>query len=510
MQMAALRGATRTGLARRPDHLVHIALAMRAWHRTPAACLHAAAAAYPDRAALVDDAGPQTFAQLDAATDALANALSLGAGEKVAVMCRNHRGFAHAVLAASKLGAHVLLLNTDFAAPQLTELLDREQPALVIHDEEFAQLLAGASAPRMGERELAHAARGPHAAPPPRPAAPGRITILSSGTTGTPKGVNRPGSTPLGPLLALLDRMPLRARKTQVLAAPMFHGWGFLHFALGLLLGTTTVLARRFDPERTLALIAQHRASAAPMVPLMLLRIMELDPQIRRAHDTSSLRAIPLAGSAIPGGLPERALGAFGDVVYNIYGSTECALATVATPQDLRAAPTTAGRPLGGTRVAVLDAAGRPLPPNRTGVIHIGSQLRSDGYSGGGAKRDVGGLLSSGDLGHFDDAGRLFIDGREDEMIVSGGENVYPGEVEDLLARHPAIADVAVTGAADPEFGQRLAAYVVLRSGERLTDADVRQHVRAHLARYKVPRDVSFLEELPRNPAGKVLKRELA
>jgi fatty-acyl-CoA synthase len=200
----------------------------------------------------------------------------------------------------------------------------------------------------------------------------------------------------------------------------------------------------------------------------------------------------------------------FGDNLYNLYGSTEVAWATIATPEELRAAPGTAGTPPRGTMVRIVDHDGRDVPPGKTGRVFVGNEMNFEGYTGGGSKEELGGLLSSGDVGHFDEAGRLFIDGRDDEMIVSGGENVFPREVEDLLARHDAIAEVAVIGVADDEFGQRLKAFVVAREGVELSEEDVKSHVKSHLARFKVPRDVEFLDSLPRNATGKVLKRELA
>jgi fatty-acyl-CoA synthase len=200
----------------------------------------------------------------------------------------------------------------------------------------------------------------------------------------------------------------------------------------------------------------------------------------------------------------------FGDVLYNLYGSTEVAWATIATPEDLRAAPGTAGRPPHGTVVRLYDAEGHEVPQGRTGRIFVGSQLQFEGYTGGGMKDVLDGLMSSGDVGHFDAGGRLFVDGRDDEMIVSGGENVFPREVEDLLADHPGVDEAAVVGVPDPDWGQRLAAFVVTRPGAGLDEAAVKQHVKQNLAGYKVPRDVRFVDELPRNATGKVLKRELA
>ena len=200
----------------------------------------------------------------------------------------------------------------------------------------------------------------------------------------------------------------------------------------------------------------------------------------------------------------------FGDVLYNLYGSTEVAWATIATPEDLRAAPGTAGRPPRGTVVKLLDEEGNEVGDGQTGRIFVGNEMAFEGYTGGGSKQNVGGLLSSGDVGHFDAGGRLFIDGRDDEMIVSGGENVFPREVEDLLADHAAVDEVAVIGVADDEFGQRLKAFVVRTDGATAGVDELKDHVKANLARYKVPREIEFIDELPRNSTGKVLKRELA
>jgi fatty-acyl-CoA synthase len=290
----------------------------------------------------------------------------------------------------------------------------------------------------------------------------------------------------------------------------MFHSWGFVHFTLGMGLGSTLVLRRRFDPEDTLSATAQHECTALIVVPVMLNRILELPADTVEMYDLSSLRVIAASGSALPGELALKVMDRFGDVLYNLYGSTEVAWATIATPEDLRAAPGTAGRPPRGTVVKLLDDDGREVRPGDTGRIFVGNEMAFEGYTGGGNKENVGGLLSSGDVGHFDPAGRLFIDGRDDEMIVSGGENVFPREIEDLLADHDAVDEVAVIGVEDDQFGQRLRAFVVLARDASAGEDDLKDYVRANLARYKVPREVVFLEELPRNATGKVLKRELA
>jgi fatty-acyl-CoA synthase len=295
-----------------------------------------------------------------------------------------------------------------------------------------------------------------------------------------------------------------------MLAAPMFHSWGFAHFTLGMALSTTLVMRRKFDPEDTLSTMAQHGCTALVVVPVMLQRMLELPAETVERYDLRALRVIAASGSALPGELALRVMDRFGDLLYNLYGSTEVAWATIATPKDLREAPGTAGRPPRGTVVKLLDEQGGEVGPGQTGRIFVGNEMAMDGYTGGGGKQVVGGLMSSGDVGHFDPQGRLFVAGRDDEMIVSGGENVFPREVEDLLAGHAAVCEVAVVGVEDEQFGQRLRAFVVLEAGQDASSDELQDHVKANLARYKVPREVVFLEELPRNATGKVLKRELA
>ncbi len=508
----------------RPDRGLRALLGLARWQLTPAAAAVSNAALYGPETALIDELGTLSFAELDDRTNRLTNAWAdagILSGDGIGIMCRNHRGFIEASIAASKLGAHALLLNTSFAGPQLTDVVKREKPKAIVFDEEFGELIADAGKRRkrfiawhedassLSDPTLEHLITEGAGASPLPPEKPGRFVILTSGTTGTPKGASRSQPQTVGPLVAILSRIPLRARERTMIVAPLFHAWGFAHLQLGFALGSTLILRRKFDPEETLATIAQHEATAAPMVPVMVQRILELPEDKRSQYDLSSLRAIPLSGSALPGDLAVRFMDEFGDVLYNLYGSTEVAWATIATPRDLRDAPGTSGRAPRGTVVRILDDDDRDVPSGETGRIFVGNDMLFEGYTGGGGKDVVDGLLSTGDVGHLDREGRLFVEGRSDDMIVSGGENVYPAEVEDVLARHEAIEEAAAVGVEDDKFGQRLAAFVVLRDGKKLTADEVRSHVKQNLARYKVPRDVEFVDELPRNPTGKVLKREL-
>jgi len=509
----------------RPDRAVRAAVALKRWGPTPAAAYTGSAARFPDRAALIDERGTLTFEEVHRRTNALARELQAAGikeGDGVAIMCRNHRGFIEATVACSKLGASALYLNTAFAAPQIADVMRREDPAGLVYDEDFANLVQeggegrkrfvawsdpGAT-PKDSSLEQMIARGDTSDLVPPQES--GKVVILTSGTTGAPKGAARKQPDSLEPAAALFSKIPLRARETTVIAAPMFHSWGFAHFTLALPLSSTLVLHRRFDPEDTLRAVAQHRATALAVVPVMLQRILELAPETIARYDASCLKIIAASGSALPGELATRVMDAFGDVLYNLYGSTEVAWATIATPADLRAAPGTAGRPPMGTVVKLLDEQGREVPNGQSGRIFVANEMVFEGYTGGGGKEIVGGLMSTGDVGRLDAGGRLFVDGRDDEMIVSGGENVFPREVEDLLADHEAIEEAAVIGVRDEQFGQRLKAFVVTRNGSTLDAEAVKEYVKRNLARYKAPRDVVFLEELPRNATGKVLKRELA
>src|SRR5436309_5862963 len=276
-------------------------------------------------------------------------------------------------------------------------------------------------------------------------------------------------------------------------------------------LGSTFVLRRKFDPEETLATIERYRVQSAPMVPVMVQRIMELPKSVRQKYDTSSLTSVPLSGSALPGELAIKFMDEFGDILFNLYGSTEVAWATIATPKDLRQAPGTAGKVPRGTVVKLYDDDGNPVEETgETGRIFVGNEMQFEGYTGGGTKGEIDGLMSSGDVGHFDEHGNLFIDGRDDEMIVSGGENVFPKEVEDLLAKHNDVSEAAIIGVEDEKFGQALKAFVVPCSGKKPSEDTLKKYVKENLANYKVPKAWVFLDELPRNATGKVLKKDLA
>jgi acyl-CoA synthetase (AMP-forming)/AMP-acid ligase II len=503
----------------RPDKALGAAQDLLRWKMTPAAAFIAKATRYPDEPAIVDERGSLTFEEVHLRTNALANALAeqgIGEDDGVAIMCRDHRWFIEATVAVSKLGAASLYFNTAFAGPQLKEVTEREDPAGIVYDEEFAELVEEAA----GERKRWVAWHDGDDAPDTTvdeliesgddsdrdaPDKPGRIVLLTSGSTGTPKGASRGQTEIVEPVVALLSRIPLRSREPTVFAAPLFHAWGFLQFNLGLVLSSTYVLRRQFDPEATLAAIEEHDATALVIVPVMLQRILELDEETRQRYDLSSLRIVASSGGALDAELSERWMDEFGDNLYNLYGSTEVAWAAIATPDDLRAAPGTSGPAPPGTSLKILDDDGNELPAGESGQIHVANEMLLEEYTGGESEEVVDGHMSTGDLGHLDEEGRLFVEGRADDMIVSGGENVYPQEVEETLKQHSGVSEAAVIGVEDEDFGERLKAFVVGEAGED----ELKSHVKDNLAKYKVPREIEVVDELPRNPQGKVDKQKL-
>jgi acyl-CoA synthetase (AMP-forming)/AMP-acid ligase II len=524
--IVATMGRARLLAPMRPDKYLRIAAAMQRENMGITSGFAAAAQRCPDRPGLVDELGTLTWREIDQRADALAAALqALPAAPKVlGIMARNHRGFVESLIAANRIGADVLLLNTSFAGPALAEVVQREGVDAVIYDEEFTATVdrALAEVPDTTriiawtddaqdaltvEKMIAdHAGQEPQ-----RASTKSKVILLTSGTTGTPKGAKHSGGGDGGPgiLKAILDRTPWRAEEPVVVVAPMFHAWGFSQLVFAASMACTVVTRRKFDPEATLELIDRHRATGLCVVPVMFDRIMELPDEVRNKYSGRSLRFAAASGSRMRPDVVTKFMDQFGDVIYNNYNATEAGMIATATPQDLRAAPDTAGKPAGGTEIRILDADFNEVPTGEVGTIYVRNSSQFDGYTSGKTKDFHEGFMSSGDVGYLDDAGRLFVVGRDDEMIVSGGENVYPIEVEKTLSSHPDVAEASVIGVEDEQFGQRLAAFVVLNSGASATPDVLKQHVRENLANYKVPREITILDEMPRGSTGKIARSEL-
>ncbi|BBX98862.1 AMP-binding protein [Mycobacterium lacus] len=472
-----------------------------------------AAARWPDRTAIIDDDGVLSYREVRSMTDGLASRLArdgVGPGQAVGIMCRNGRNFVTAAFAAGLVGADVVLVNTDFRTNALAGALTAHRIQTMFADVEFAGQTpdAGGSVTVIDPATAGTAQAGSR----PKVAAPGRMVLLTSGTTGVPKGVPRtphPGSG-VGVGVTILERTRLRVGSRVALAVPMFHGLGFGILMLTVGLGGTVLTHRRFDAEATLAQASLHGADAMSVVPIMLARILDLPQRVRARNPLPSLRVVVSSGDRLDPSLARRFMDAYGDVLYNLYGSTEVGIGSLATPAELRRFPETVGRPVAGCPVRIFGKNGRPVGPGVTGRIFVGGELGAEGYIGGGEKAVIDRMTGTGDMGYLDESGRLYIVGREDDMIVSGGENVYPRAVENALAEHPDIAENAVIGVPDERFGHRLAAFVVPRPDSDVDAPAIREYLKDRVSRFEQPRDIHIVGSIPRNPAGKVLRKELS
>jgi fatty-acyl-CoA synthase len=483
----------------------------------------------PNGVAIIDDDGELTFKELDDAAHAVANGLlakGVKGGDGVALLIRNHRWFLIALYGTARVGGRMILLNSEFSGPQIKEVSEREDAKLIIYDDEYTAAVSKAEPP-LGklralatnpdsdepsgstDETLADLIARSNTAHAPKATKHSKIIILTSGTTGTPKGANRSTPPSLAPIGGVLSHVPFKAGEVTSLPAPMFHALGFLHGTIAMMLGSTLVLRRRFKPSTVLSDIEKHKVTAMVVVPVMLSRILDQLEKTDPRPNLSSLRIIFVSGSQLGAELASRAMKDIGPVVYNLYGSTEIAFASIARPQDLKKNPATVGPVVKGVKVKLFDENGKEVPKGEVGRIFVGNTFPFEGYTGGGHKAIIDGLMSSGDVGYFDDDDLLYVSGRDDEMIVSGGENVFPAEVEDLISGHPEVVEATALGVEDKDWGHRLRAFVVKTEGASIDEDAIKLYVKENLARYKVPREVIFLDELPRNPTGKILKREL-
>ncbi|MFW0788438.1 AMP-binding protein [Gordonia sp. CPCC 205333] len=479
-----------------------------------------------DAVALIDPRGALTYRQLGAASNSLINGLRTHLAPAprptVGLMCRNSRYSLLCLFAVLGVGAKLVLLNTDMGPKQMAEVCRREKIDIVIYDAEFAPAFAGL--PEAVDRLIAWPADGETSdidrlidsnpsRLPPRPAGSPSIVMLTSGSSGTPKGASRDSNSAserpsLAMVAGFLQKIPLRGEDRIFLAPPVFHGWGAIVAGSALMLGATIVFDRRFDPQQALELIVRHRCSAVITVPTMLRRLMSLPSEQLARIDRSALRIVGSGGAKLDTALVRNVLDEFGPVMYNLYGATEASFITIATPQDLLAEPACSGSAPIGVRVKIL-ANGQSVAAGERGDIYVGSAGTIATYTDSTSKESVDGMIKTGDVGRLDAAGRLFIEGRSDGMIVSGGENVFPEELELVLAAHPDVADAKVVAVPDADFGQRLRVFVVAASGATISAEVLKDYVSQELSRSRVPRDVIEVPELPRTATGKVTKATL-
>ena len=458
--------------------------------------LHFAARRHGTATALVDAEGAVSFAaladQCERMAAALRDAQGIRRGDVVGILCRNGAGLLRGVFAAARLGARVTLLNPEMAPPQLRALVERHRIKLVVAEADTEALVAGCPVVLAGA--LLDAAPAAYARL--GRVAGGELVVLTGGTTGAPKAAARKPS-PLSFIrlfLHLVAALELDRYPSAFVGVPLFHGYGIAAFLVALTLGRTVYLMRRFDAAAACALIDGERIEAAVVVPSMLRRMLA------QPAGLSSLRCVISGGAALPPPLAVEARQRLGDVLFNLYGTSEGGVAVFATPADLAEAPDTIGREIWGVRVTIRDGDDRPVPDGTVGRICVESS----------AAVSTSGWIETGDIGLRDASGRLFVRGRVDDMIVSGGENVSPWEVETVLMTHPEVREAAAVGVPDPDFGQRLVAFVVPREGSDLSAEALSAWLAERVARYQRPRAIELRRDLPLTAIGKVDKRALA
>lgn len=478
-----------------------------------------------DKPALYDRDGMLTWRELDRRSNQAAHLLEsrgIGPNDRVALLLRNGREWVELALATQKLGVAGVPLNTWAKPKELKATLGGANPKLLVYDTAHAEqvqecappglplLYVGSAADAIDGSDPYHQELGRQSTSPPAPFTRDRgspkVIIHTSGTTGTPKGAARnAAATGISALAGLLAVVPYSRDDVIYCPAPLFHSFGLMTFTFATVLGATLVLPEKFDPEDSLRLIEEHRATAASFVPVMMRRIVSLEDEVKSKYDMSSLRIVLASGSVLSEDLRRASVQLFGDVLYDLYGSTEIGWVAIATPDDMRSRPKTVGKPVGDIDVAVFSPDGKKLPQGETGELYIRSEMLFEGYTSGDAKAEIEGYTSIGDLGRLDDEGYLYVESRSDDMVVVGGENVYPIEVEQVIEDVAGVNEVTVLGLEDDEYGHVLVAFVV----GKVSEEDVRTACKRELASYKVPRRIEVVDELPRTSTGKVLKREL-
>ncbi|WP_029767924.1 AMP-binding protein [Haloglycomyces albus] len=504
----ARRGILNPG---RPIRLLKQLYSLARWGISPVGAFRANAARVPHHTAVIDPWGSLTHRELFDRSTRLAHAIpKLHEKPRLGLLCRNHRGFLQTVIAASHLGCDIVLLNTGASPTQLKSVIEEQEINVLIADAEFLEgitmpshtriVTTGNDGPDLTLEDVIAPERATTIPPAKKQ---GRTIVLTSGTTGTPKGARRPHPK-LRSLTAMLSRIPLRVGDNVHIAAPLFHTWGYAAMQLTMAVRGTFVFTGKFDPNTSLQALAKHQCQAAFAVPVMLQRMLELPDRERQQHHLRALRAIAVSGSRLPPELAIRFMDEFSDVLYNLYGSTEVSWAAIAGPKQLRQAPDCAGTPPFGTVLRLLDDADRPVKKGDSGRIFVGNEMLFEGYVSHKSPNRHSNMLHTGDYGHINSYGSLVVEGRTDDMIVSGGENVMPREVEECIGRMPEVADNIAIGVDDVDFGQRLAVFVVVKDEWELDAATLKHRVKSRLAAHSVPRDIYFVESIPRNATGKV------
>lgn len=462
------------------------------------AMLEVAVTKYNKRVAIIDDDRSITFKQLYIESNQLADYVfqfeGIREGKKVAILCRNHILLIESIFAVSRVGADLYLLNTDLGNEQVNNLLSSNKYDAIIYDSEFSSLVVNARC--NGKKidikllnQLTHCT-----SKIPR-ASSGKLILQTGGTTGTPKAAGHKPSllNYLNPLSTMIRRMNILHYKSAYIGTPIFHGYGLALLLLFIALGKKCLVTKRFDAKHANHIINQHRVELITVVPIMLQRLLQLNNT-----NLQSLQCIASGSAKLNPKLVQLTSSRLGNVLYNLYGTSETGLNMIATPRDLNFSALTIGKKIFGSHIKIVDKMGKEV---NSGVI--GEIMVKNSWS---QKYRINRWILTGDLGYQDKNGYFYLSGRTDDMIISGGENVYPSDVEHILSEHSEIEDVAVTGVLDEEFGERLRVFV---KTTYLTEEDIRKWLSTRVARYQMPREIVIVDCIPYTPLGKKDQKRL-
>jgi acyl-CoA synthetase (AMP-forming)/AMP-acid ligase II len=490
---------------------------------------------FPDRTAVVCGPVRYTWTEWNRRINQLVHALAalgLRRGDKLAVMLHNCQEFLELANAATKTGIITVPLGYRLRGHEIEYIVNNSDSRALVFGAEFAPEIAAVMSSLSGIVPGGYVMAGTSdrdgrfsryedllavqpTSEPEDPAPPGMNSMIyTSGTTGRPKGVFRSGGVDPVLLLSLVQGFGLQmGAEVHLVPAPLYHSAPTLGSVLTIVLGGTLVIMSKFEPEEFLRLIDREKVTSSFIVPTIVKRVLALPDEVKRRYDMSSLRALIVGAAPFPVETKRAAVAYFGNCVYEYYGSTDAGLNTILPPSEQLARPASCGKVLDGQDIIILDDDGRKLGPGEVGNIYITNPLvrEMQYYKDPEKTKEAfrGDYMTVGDMGYLDETGYLYIVDRKTDMVISGGVNIYPAEIEEVIHEHPAVLDVAVIGVPNEEWGEELKAVVQLKPGAIATADDIIDFCRERLADFKRPRSVDFVDEVPRNPSGKILKREI-